>query len=176
MVLLDRAGRAPVSVRGVEMTNPFDASLISEGTVGADVLAEQHRKVEDLMQRPNALANAKLHAQNDLIRLVNACNRVAWGTVTTEPRAPTPEETAALLERLSPEDREKLTSSATAAAQQRSLLMHMDEAQRHYHSELQAEQAEIAEREAAAQAWAEFEAFDAAGKEERFRTWLASRG
>ena len=155
------------------MTNPFDASLIGEGTVAADVLAEQNRKVQDLMQRPNALANARLHAQNDMIRLVNACNRVAWGTVTTEPRAPTPDETAALLERLSPEDREKLTREAATAAQQRSLLMHMDEAQRHYLSELQAE---IAEREAEAHAWAEFEAHDAAGKEQRWQAWRASRG
>jgi hypothetical protein len=158
------------------MTNPFDASLMAEGSVGADILAEQHRKVEDLMQRPNALANARLHAQNDMIRMVHACNRTAWGTVTVEPRAPTPEEVAELMQRLSPEDQEKLKGEAETAARQRALLMLMDEAQRHYHSELEAERAEIAEREAEAQAWAEFEAHDAATKAERFQAWRAARG
>ena len=40
---------------------------------------------------------------------------------------------------------------------------------------MQAEQCLLAEREALAREWAEFEAHDAAGKEQRFAEWRASR-
>ena len=157
------------------MTNPFDASLIEGGPVSAEALAEQDRKIADLMQRPNALANARLHADQHMARLVRACNRTAWGTVTSEPRGPTPEEAAALLEQLTPENRDKLLGEARTAAEQRALMVKMEEAQQHTLSRLEAEQVEVAQYNAAAQEWPEFEAHDAATKEERFHAWRAAR-
>jgi hypothetical protein len=157
------------------MSNPFDASLIDAGPIGAEVLAEQAGKVADLMQRPNALANAKLHADNEMRRLVMACNRTAWGTVAAEPRGPTAEEAAALLERLGAENREKLLGEARLAAAQRALIASMAEAQQQSLARLEAEQAELAQREADAQEWAAFEADDAAAKEQRFLAWRAGR-
>jgi hypothetical protein len=158
------------------MSNPFDASFVFVDPISAEASAEQIRQVEDLMARPNALANAKLHAENDMTRLVMACNRTAWGTVACDPRAPTPDERAALLERLDPEIREKLIGEARLAAEQRALLALMEDAQQQYLSHLEAEQAEQAQREAEAAEWAEFEAYDAAGREQRFLAWRAARG
>jgi hypothetical protein len=157
------------------MTNPFDASQIDGGPISAEVLAEQDRKMADLMQRPNALANARLHADQHMARLIRACNRTAWGTIDSEPRAPTQDEAAALLERLGPENRDKLLGEARAAAEQRALLAKMEEAQQHTVSRLEEEQVEMARYNAAAQEWAEFEAYDAATKEERFQVWRAAR-
>lgn len=157
------------------MTNPFDASLIDDGPVSAEVLAEQDRKIVDLMQRPNALANAKLHAEQHMARLVRHCNRTAWGTVTSEPRGPTQEEAAALLDRLDPENRDKLLGEARAAVEHRAFLAKMEEAQQHTLSRLEAEQVEADRHNAAAQEWAEFEAYDAATREERFQAWRAAR-
>jgi hypothetical protein len=157
------------------MSNPFDASLMDEGPIGAEVAAEQARKVDDLMQRPNALANAKLHAENEMVRLVMACNRTAWGTVGAEARAPTPDEAASLLARLSPDIRDKLLAEARHAAEQRALIALMQEAHQQTLSRLEAEQAELAQREAEAAEWAEFEAYDAAGREQRFLAWRAAR-
>jgi hypothetical protein len=157
------------------MTNPFDASLIDGEPVSPEVLAEQDRKMADLMQRPNALANARLHAEQHMARLIRACNRTAWGTVTSEPRAPTQEEAAALLERLGPEDRDKLLRDVLAAAEQRALLARMEGAQQQTLSRLEAEQIEAAQHDAAAQERAEFEAHDAATKEERFQAWRAAQ-
>jgi hypothetical protein len=166
------AERAP---RREEMTNPFDASLIDGGPVSAEVLADQDRKIADLMQRPNALANARLHAEQHMARLIRHCNRTAWGTVTSESRGPTPEEAAALLDRLDAENRDKLLGEARAAAEQRILLAKMEEAQQHTLSQLEAEQVEAARHDAAAQERAEFEAYDAASKEERFQAWRMTR-
>jgi hypothetical protein len=157
------------------MTNPFDASLVDSGPVKAEVLAEQDRKIADLMQRPNALANARLHADQHMARLIRACNRTAWGTVTSEPRGPTQEEAATLLDRLGPENRDKLLGEACAAAEQRTLLAKMEEAQQHTLSRLEAEQVEAAQHNAAAQERAEFEAYDTEAKEERFQAWRAAR-
>ena len=157
------------------MTNPFDASLIEVGPISAEALADQDRKIADLMLRPNALANAKLHADQHMARLIRHCNRTAWGTVTSEPRAPTPEEAAALLERLGPENSEKLRGEALAAAEQRALVAKMEEAQQHTLSRLEAEQIEATRYYAEAQERAEFEEYDAATKEERFLAWRAAR-
>jgi hypothetical protein len=157
------------------MTNPFDASLIDGGPVSAEILAEQDRKIADLTQRPNALANARLHAEQHMARLMRYCNRTAWGTVTSEPRGPTQEEAAALLDRLGPENRDKLLGEARAAAEQRSLLAKMEEAQQHTLSQLEAEREEVARHSAAAQEWSEFEVYDAATKEERFQAWRTAR-
>ncbi len=157
------------------MNHPFDASLIDGGPVSAEVLAEQDRKIADLMQRPSALANARLHAEQHMARLVRHCNRTAWGTITSESRGPTQEETAALLDQLAPENRDKLLADARAAAEQRALLAKMEGAQQHALSRLEAAQAEAAQHNAAVQEWAEFEAHDAATREERFRAWRAAR-
>ena len=157
------------------MTNPFDASLIDGGPVSAETLAEQDSKIADLMQRPNALANARLHADQHMARLIRACNRTAWGTVTSEPRGPTQEEAAELLERLGPENRDKLLGEVRAAAEQRTLLAKMEEGQQRTLSWLEAEQVEAARHEAADQERAEFEAYDAATREERFQAWRAAR-
>ena len=157
------------------MTNPFDASLIDGGPVSADTLAEQDSKMADLMQRPNALANARLHADQHMARLVRACNRTAWGTVSSEPRAPTPEEAAELQERLGPENWDKLLGEVREAAEHRALMAKMEEAQQHTLSLLEAEQVEAARHAAAAQEWAEFEAYDAATRDERFQVWRAAR-
>ena len=157
------------------MTNSYDASLIDSGPVSAEALAEQDSKIADLMQRLNALANARLHAEQHMARLVRACNRTAWGTVSSEPRGPTPEEAAALMERLDPENRDKLLGEARAAAEQRALMAKMEEAHQQTLTRLEAEQVEVAQYNAAAQEWAEFEAHDAATKEERFHAWRAVR-
>jgi hypothetical protein len=155
--------------------NEFDASLVYDESLGAEVVDEQIRTVGLLMQMPNAFANAKLHAQNDMQRLIQACNRLAWRSVPANLRAPSTEEKAALLERLSPEDRERLMRDSHLAAKQRSLLMVMEGAHRQYLAQIEAERCEIAEREALAREWAEFEAYDTAGKDQRFAAWRASR-
>lgn len=157
------------------MSNEFDASQVSADPVAAEVLAEHDRTMEHLAKMPNALANAKLHAENEMQRIVNVCNRLAWGSVPAELRAPTAEETAALIERLSPEDREKLMRQAALGAGQRLLLARMEEAQQHHMAHMEAEQHEHAQREAEANEWAEFEAQDAAEKEQRFQAWRAAR-
>jgi hypothetical protein len=158
-----------------EGRNEFDASLVCDEPVGAGAVEEQVRTVSLLMPMAGAFANAKLHAEADLQRLIQACNRLAWRSVPADLRAPSPEETAALLERLSPEDRERLLRDAKLAAAQRSLLAVMGEVHQRHLAQLHAEQHELAGREALAREWAEFEAYDAAGKHERFEAWRASR-
>lgn len=158
------------------MSEEFDASLVYTEPVSEDVLAKQNETIEHLMQRPNALANAKLHAETDLRRLISACNRLAWRSVPADLRQPSPEEANALLERLSPEDRAKLMNDAKLTAEQRILVVRMQEAHAQCEIQMQAEQEAFAIREREAQEWAEFEAFDAASKEERFQAWRAARG
>jgi hypothetical protein len=51
----------------------------------------------------------------------------------------------------------------------------MQEAHEQALAQMQADQAELAQRQEEAQELAEFEAFDAAGKEARFEAWRASR-
>lgn len=158
------------------MTHPFDASLIEAGPPSAEALAAQDRAIADLMQRPSALTNARLHAEQHLARLARACNRTAWGSVYTEPRAPTPEEQAALMERLGAEGRDKLEGEARAFAEQRALLAKMADAERETLSRLEAEHAEQARLRAEAEEWAAFEAHDAETRQERFAAWRATRG
>jgi len=157
------------------MSEEFDASLVYTDPVGEEVLAEQDRTVAQLMLRPNALANAKLHSENELRRLIAACNRLAWRSVPADLRQPAPEEAAALLERLTADEREKLMTDARATAEQRLLVVRMQEAHEQALAQMQADQAELAQRQEEAQDLAEFEAFDAAGKEARFQAWRASR-
>ncbi|HKJ63583.1 MAG TPA: hypothetical protein VKA94_16565 [Hyphomicrobiales bacterium] len=156
-------------------TEEFDASLVHTDPVGDEVLAEQTRMVEQLMARPNALANAKLHGENELHRLVVACNRIAWRSMPAEPRQPTPEEINTLLERLEQENRHKLMHDAKLAAEQRFLVVKLQEAHERCQAEMEAEQEEHARQQQLAQEWAEFEAYDEQGKEARFETWRASR-
>jgi hypothetical protein len=153
----------------------FDASLVCDEPVGADVLSEQSQTVSLLIRMPAAFDNAKRHAESDLQRLIQACNNLVWRMVPEDLRAPSAEEKAALLERLSPDDRERLMRDSRLAARQRSLLNVMEEAHREYLAWEQAEQKELAEREALAREWAEFEAYDATGKEKRFAEWRALR-
>lgn len=157
------------------MSEEFDASLIYSAPVSADVVAKQSETVENLMLRPNALANAKLHAENELKRLVNSCNRLAWRYVPADLRAPSEEETAALLGKLEQEDRHKLIHDSQQAAEQRVLVVQMQDAYERCMAQMQAEQAEYAQREVEAQLRAEFEAIDEAEKENRFQTWRAAR-
>ncbi len=153
----------------------FDASLVCDEPVSAEIIAEQIETVGLVLQMPAAFANARRHAEADLQRLIQACNNLAWRAAPADLRAPSPEEKAALLERLNPDDRERLMRDSHLAAKQRSLLNVMDEAHRDYLAQLEAEQSELAEREALAREWAEFEEYDAAGKEKRFAEWRASR-
>ncbi len=156
--------------------NEFDASLVYTDTVSEEVLAQQDRMVQQLMERPNALANASLHAENELRRLIASCNRLAWRSVPADLRQPTPEEAAALLERLGQDERHKLIHDAQLTAEQRYLVVRMQEAHELCAARLQVEQDELAHREQAEREWAEFEADDAAGKEARFEAWRAARG
>ena len=158
------------------MSEEFDASQVWDEPVSADVVAAHDRTMTHLTQMPNAMANARLHAANELQRIINVCNRLAWRAVPADLRKPGAEEAAALLDRLPPEDREKLLRESQLGAAQRLLLARMDEAQAAYQAQLRAaeEEAERQKREAAE--WAEFEAYDAAGKEARFQAWRAARG
>ncbi len=121
------------------MNEEFDASLVWDEPVSDDVLAEHNRQIDRLMQMPNAFDNARLHAQNEMRRLISVCNRLAWRSVPKDLRAPSAEEKAALLERLSPEDREKLMNDARLTAQQRLLVVRLEEAHDEYLALLQAE-------------------------------------
>jgi hypothetical protein len=128
------------------------------------------RRHDDAAERPG-----QCQAERELGRLVNVCNRIAWGSVPAELRAPAPAEIAALLERLTPEDRERLTTEARNAAGQRDLIARMADAEAQCIALLEAEQSARAEEEALYEEWAEFEAIDAAGKMQRFEAWRAAR-
>jgi hypothetical protein len=155
----------------------FDASLIWAEPVSGDVLAAQQGTVDELRKRPNALANAKLHAERELERAVMVCNRVAWGagSMASDRRAPSAAEADELLGRLSGEDRDKLMREARLAAEQRHLVEAMREAEQACLAQMQAEQEEIAAHNAEIEEWEAFEAHDAAGKGARFEAWRASR-
>jgi hypothetical protein len=157
------------------MSEPFDASRILIEPVSAEIIAAHQKTVEGLQSRASALANAKLHAERELGRLVSVCNRIAWGSVPTDLRAPTPTEIAALLERFSAEDRERLMSEARQAAEQRELVERIADAEARCLAQIEAEQMRRAEEEALNEEWAEFEAFDNAEKMKRFDAWRASR-
>jgi len=157
------------------MSSEFDASQVYQEPLSGDVMAGQDQTVANLMQRPSALANAKLHAENELQRIINVSNRLAWGEVPGTLREPTQEEAAALMERLSQEDRHKLLNEARLGAEQRRLLAKMEDAHQQCVAQWQAEQKALELREQEELEWAEFEAFDAAGKEQRFNEWRAAR-
>jgi hypothetical protein len=160
---------------GPEERDQFDASLVCDEPVGAEVTEEQTQTVSLLVQMPAAFANARRHAEADLQRLIQACNTLVWRSVPADLRVPSGEEKAALLERLGADDGERLMRDSRLAVRQRSLLAVMDEAHRNHLAQLEAEQNELAEREALAREWAEFETYDAGGKEQRFAEWRASR-
>jgi hypothetical protein len=158
-----------------EDRDQFDASLVLDEPIGIEIADEQTRMVALLLQTPAAFANARQQAESDLQRYIEACNHLIWREVPADLRAPGEEEKAALLERLGAEDRERLMRDSRLAAKQRSLLHVMHEKHDEHLAQLQAEQCLLAEREALAREWAEFEAYDAAGKENRFAEWRASR-
>lgn len=153
----------------------FDASLLHTDPVGDEVHAQQTHMVEQLLTRPNALANAKLHAENELHRLVVACNRLAWRSMPADPRPPAPDEINALLERLEQEKRHKLLHDAKLAAEQRFLVVKLQEAHERCQAELAAEQEEHVRQQQLNQEWVEFEAYDEQGKQARFEAWRAAR-
>jgi hypothetical protein len=157
------------------MSSEFDASRVYMEPIAADIIEWQKGIVEQLALRPSALENAKLHSENELQRIINVTNRLAWGEVPQELREPTAEEAAGLLERLSGEDRDKLMKEAYAGAEQRSIVAMIHEAHERCLAEMHAEQEALAHQQAEAKERTEFEAFDAAGKEQRFQAWRASR-
>ncbi len=152
----------------------FDASLVWNEPVGGDVLVAQQSTVDELRKRPNALANAKLHAERELGRAILVCNRVAWGAMPADTRAPSPEETAELLGRLADDDRDKLMRESRQATEQRLLVGAMREAEEACLAQMQVEQEQMAAHEAEQRELEAFEAHDAAGKEARFEAWRAS--
>jgi hypothetical protein len=157
------------------MSNEFDASFASNDPISTEIIAQQRKDVESWSTMSSALANAKLHAQNELQRLVSACNRLAWGAIPAVMGVPTGGETALLLERLGAEDRERLIRESRLAAEQRHLIAQIDEAERQQLERQKAEQDELAKREAEQRELAEFEAYDAAEKHKRFEAWRASQ-
>ncbi len=159
------------------MSNEFDASLAYNGPISSEVLAQHSKELESCTKMPSALANAKLHAVRELERLVNSCNRLAWGyDATWGERAPSADEVAELLGRLRPDDQEKLTRDSRLAAEQRHLLAQMEEAEQQLLARVQAEQDEAARHEAEQMEFAEFRAYDDAGIMKRFEAWRAARG
>ena len=156
------------------MASEFDASLVWNEPVGAAILAAQQSNVDELRKRPNALANARLHAERDLAHAIRVCNRLAWGAVPDDRRAPSAAEVEELLGRLSAEDRDKLMREARQAAEQRLLVVAMLEAEQACLADMQAEQEERAAHEAERLELEAFEAHDAAGKAARFEAWKAS--
>ena len=139
------------------MPRQFDASFAYPGPVSAEVQAAHASEIEQLMLMSSKLANAKLHANNELQRWVLACNRLVWGGMPGDAHQPSPVEIAALLEQLSPENRQRLLKESQFAAEARNLV-----------AQLEAAEDGLALRE-------EFEAFDAAGKEARYEAWRAGR-
>jgi len=175
------------------MSTPFDASFASAGAISAEVQAAHASEVERCMMMPGKLANAKLHADNELQRWVLACNRLVWGEMPAGLRPPADGEIAALLEVLPPEKSERLSKESQLAAEARHLVAMLEEAEAEAHARLEAQLAEEARAEVEERArmeaqalelaraereralWEEFEAVDAAAKEARFQAWLASR-
>lgn len=175
------------------MTSPFDASFAYTGPLRDEIKAEHAREIERSMMMTGKLANAKLHANNELQRWVLACNRLVWGEMPATLREPAAEEIPALLQALPPETRDRLLKEAQLAAEARHLVALLSEAEIEAQARLEALQAEEARAEAEAQAfaeaqkaeearriaelreWEEFEAHDAAQKQARFEAWRASR-
>jgi len=157
------------------MSEPFDASRVHNEPLDQASLAAQDRELEALKQRPIGLSNARLHAERDIEGLTTICNRIAWGDMPSAMRAPTADEVTALLEGLNAEDRDKLIEHARLAEVQRHWLGRLEDAEQQHLAQARAEEAQRAQAEAEAQERAAFEAYDAAGKEERFRQWRAAK-
>ena len=175
------------------MTSQYDASFAYTGPISAEVQAANAREIERSMFMPSKLANAKLHANNELQRWVLACNRLVWGGMPTDTREPDHGEITALLEQLSLENRERLLKESRLAAEARNLVALLSAAEVEAFARLEAERSEEARAEAEAQVRLEayqaelaraeaervfreeFEVLDAAGKEARFRAWRAGR-
>ncbi len=176
------------------MTSQFDASFAYTGPIGENVQAAHASEIEHSMNMPSKLANAKLHANNELGRWVLACNRLVWGQMPDDARQPSAEEIAWLLEQLPPENRERLLKESQLAAEARHLVALLEAAEVEAHARLEAQREEEARAEADARAAfeaqhaemaraeaeraliEEFEAIDEAGKEARFAAWRATRG
>jgi hypothetical protein len=176
------------------MTSQFDASFAYTGPISAEVQAAHASEIERLQFMLSKIANAKLHANNERQRWVLACNRLVWGAMPEEPRQPAPAEIAAILEQLSPENRERLLKESQLAAEARNLVALLEAAEVEAQARLEAQLAEEARAQAEAQARFEaqqaeaaaaaaeqalrdeFEAVDAQGKEARFEAWRAARG
>ncbi len=153
----------------------FDVSKGHFEAIGGDVVAKHGQMVEHWSQMQSALANAKLHAQNELNRLVGLCNRAVWGAMPADARAPSPEEMAQVLAGLADDAREALLANCRLAAEQRHLVSLIEAAEARQLEMLAAEEAKMAAAEAEARERAEFEAVDEAGKEARFQAWRAAR-
>jgi len=157
------------------MSEPFDASRVDTEPLDQASLAAQDRELDALKQRPIGLSNARLHAERHLQGLTAICNRIAWGDMPGEMREPAPHEITALLQSLSTADRDKLMEHARLAALQRHWLNRLEQAEQEHLAEVKADEEQRAQAEAEAKEWAEFEAHDAAGKQERFRQWRAAK-
>ncbi|MGA7325678.1 MAG: hypothetical protein WBX25_14600 [Rhodomicrobium sp.] len=175
------------------MTNQFDASFAYTGPVSEEVKAAHAREIERCIFMLSKLANAKLHANNELQRWVLACNRLVWGAMPTDARPPTQTEAAELLEQLSHENRERLLKESQLAAEARNLVALLSAAEVEAHARLEAQwaeearataevqtrlekqHAELARAELERQLRERFEELDAAGKEARFQAWLAAQ-
>jgi len=157
------------------MSGKFDASRIHSEPLDNQTLFAQDSELEALEARPIGLSNARLHAERDLEGYIAVCNRIVWGDMPGEMRAPAADEVTALLERLSEDDRDKLIEHARLAEIQRHWLGRLEDAEQQHLAQARAEEKQRAQAEAEAQERAEFEAYDAAGKEERFRQWRAAK-
>ncbi|MGA7324368.1 MAG: hypothetical protein WBX25_07795 [Rhodomicrobium sp.] len=157
------------------MSGQFDASFAYSGPISDEVRAAQAQEVEHLTAMPGKLANAKLHAGNELQRWVLACNRLFWGEMPAELRKPSQDEINALLVQLSPENRERLLKESKLAAEQRHLVALLEAAAGEAHARQQAQEAEAARAETELAEWEAFEEYDAAGKQARFEAWRAAR-
>src|SRR5579883_3262493 len=104
------------------MTSQFDASFAYTGPISEDVKAAHFHEAGLLRSMPAKLANAKLHANNELQRWVLACNRLVWGDMPADARRPGQSEIAALLEQLPLEKRERLLKESQLAAEARNLV------------------------------------------------------
>ena len=66
------------------MTSQFDASFAYTGPLSAEVQAAHAGEIERLQFMLSKIANAKLHANNELQRWVLACNRLVWGAMPAD--------------------------------------------------------------------------------------------
>jgi hypothetical protein len=158
------------------MSGQFDVSLGYMEEIDAEAIARHRQMVEHWELMPSALANAKLHAVNELNRLVLACNKSFWGGLPADMRGPEREEMARLLQGLTPEAADELLKNCRLAAEQRRLVTLIEQAEARYLARQEEERRAQLQSEAEARLRAEFEAHDAAGKEARFEAWRISRG